>query len=124
MRPVLSHSMQRFVLVLFVLATSLLGGCRSYEDVQDDARALRTEVAACKEGDECDVIDPPADDCTGVFSCRFAVNLARRAEAQSRSAGLAKESRSYDTCSRAFCAEVRSAHCDLARGRCVSEDGE
>ena len=104
-------------LVLLVVASS---ACRTWEDVRDDARALRDEMAACSAGDPCLVARAPLNDCSGVLSCDFPVRSGRKAEAETRAAELAEESRGFGTCAQASCDGSKvKAVCDAATSRCV-----
>jgi hypothetical protein len=104
---------------LIVLALLLLAGCRSWENVREDARTMVAEVGACRPGDECAIVNGVEHDCTGVVGCGFPVRADRVKEAQNRARAFAEESRDYDVCVSSFCAAPTEAYCDVAQGRCL-----
>lgn len=111
-------------LLLGVLAVAS-GACAGDEKIdceplKADAQQLKSDWAACADGDEC-VFITTTHDCTGELGCDTPVNKKVVSDAQADADRIASESQDCVICASPSCGLQGVAVCDAVAGKCVVE---
>jgi hypothetical protein len=123
--------MRRVVRLLVIACVALaLQACNDdCPELQEEARALRDEAAACSAGDSCIIVDmydiAGQNNCLLTFQCHKAVNANTDLDAFRRSARrIVKDYSGCSECAIASCfnPEMQIARCDETQGACVLEE--
>ena len=115
-------------LALFLAAVPLQGCNDDCPELEDEARALRDEAAACSAGDSCMFVNmydiAGENNCLLPFQCDKPVNANTDLEAlRSRARRIVKDFDGCNTCAMADCmpTDMLVLRCDETLGRCVAE---
>lgn len=113
------------VLAMAAIAAAALGGCDPCADLEDDARTLVDEAAACELGDTCELVLmgdlAGANNCLGPFQCARAFNAkVDLHELKVDAREIVDDYRDCGKCVQASCEDPSTlyAACDGERGRC------
>lgn len=89
------------------------------ERLRDELHAQKISWGECETSSDCIKVFGSEKDCTGIFSCDFAVNRVYRLDAERRVASLPEESVDCIECQSPNCVQGDIAWCEPVTRQCI-----